>query len=379
MDISDLFWNASREELKRGYIENEDNYICLLCGKKVEKGIIYPCDNILYEANKYMRIHITGDHKSVFENLISLDKKITGLSDHQSELLRLFYQGKSDSEIQKEMSIGSSSTIRNHRFVLKEKERQAKVFLVLMELLKENAGKPQFVSPHKTAKMVDDRYKVTEDENEKIIKKYFPEGPNGKLKTFAIKEKNKLVVLRQIVKHFKPNCIYSEKEVNEILKNIYGDFVTLRRYLIEYGFMDRKSNGSEYWLKDEAAGKDELEGKALDRKKELIQQYKEMKQEAGIYQIRNKKNGKVLVIATKNLRSINGKAFQLNMGGFLNKGLQEEWSQYGEEAFEFEVLEVLKEKEEGYFDRDEELKKLEKKWLEELQPYGERGYNRKKD
>jgi hypothetical protein len=39
------------------------------------------------------------------------------------------------------------------------------------------------------------------------------------------------------------------------------------------------------------------------------------------------------------------------------------------------VLEILKEKEDGFFDKTEELKKLENKWLEKLQPYGEHGYN----
>jgi hypothetical protein len=43
--------------------------------------------------------------------------------------------------------------------------------------------------------------------------------------------------------------MYAEKEINEILKAIYEDYVMLRRYLIEYGFIDRKSDGSEYWLK----------------------------------------------------------------------------------------------------------------------------------
>ncbi|ABO50362.1 hypothetical protein Dred_1837 [Desulforamulus reducens MI-1] len=35
------------------------------------------------------------------------------------------------------MGIGSTSTIRNHRFVLKDKERQAKLILAIMELLKD--------------------------------------------------------------------------------------------------------------------------------------------------------------------------------------------------------------------------------------------------
>ena len=59
----------------------------------------------------------------------------------------------------------------------------------------------------------------------------------------------------------------------------------------------------------------------------------------------------------------------------MNNLLQEDWNKYGEKAFVFEVLEVLKEKEEGFSDIKEELKKLEEKWLEKLQPFGERGYH----
>jgi DNA-binding CsgD family transcriptional regulator len=243
--------NAALEELKQGYTETEEYYTCLLCGGKFEKGIIYKDEDILYEAEKYVRVHIEKEHGSVFESLIQLDKKITGLTDHQNSLLRLFYQGKSDAEIQEEMNIGSASTIRNHRFALKEKERQAKVFLGMMELLKKKDKAVSFVSPHKTAKMVDDRYSITTTENEKLLKNFFPKGPKGPIKTFSVREKHKLVILREISKRFESNRKYSEKEVNEILKAAHDDFVTLRRYMIEYGFMERKPDGSQYWLKSE--------------------------------------------------------------------------------------------------------------------------------
>lgn len=250
--ISDFFWNSRIETLKQGYLEEDDYYICLLCNKKIEKGLIYQYSGSLYEAEKFMKIHIASTHQSVFEYLVNLDKKLTGLSEHQKNLLKLFYQEKSDTEIQSELGIGSSSTIRNHRFVLKEKEHQARIFLVLMELLKESSKKStEFLSPHKTAKMIDDRYKITSDEETKIILKYFTEGPDGPLKTFDMKEKSKIVVLGQIVRHFSHNRVYSEKQVNEILKSIYPDFATIRRYLIEYGFMDRKPDCSEYWLKED--------------------------------------------------------------------------------------------------------------------------------
>ena len=136
MDLSERFWNAPLDELKRGYVDEKQHFLCLLCGTKIEKGLIYKEKEALYEAERYMRLHIEQSHESVFDYIISMDKKLTGLTDHQNKLIRLFHEGKSDKTVQEEMGIGSASTIRNHRFVLKEKERQAKMFLALMELLK---------------------------------------------------------------------------------------------------------------------------------------------------------------------------------------------------------------------------------------------------
>jgi hypothetical protein len=388
VDLEKLF-NASLEDMKKGYSEEPDFYECLLCGKKIEKGIVYQQDGVLYEAGKQIRLHIRKSHGSVFEFLIGLDKKTTGLSDHQNTLLRLFYEGRSDAEIRKEIGVGSSSTVRNHRFALKEKERQAKIFLALMDILKSAKKSPALAAPHKTAVMVDDRYNVTDEENETILKNYFRNGPEGLLKTFSMKEKHKVVVIRHLAKRFDPDRYYTEKEVNEILKGAYEDFATLRRYLIEYGLMDRKPDGSRYWLrKDEgrpegvAGSKPDNHGgkkaEDMDRRRELLDQYKQMKKEAGIYQIRNTAENKIFVLAAPDLKSMNGKRFQLNMGSFMNAELQKDWTRLGEKAFAFEVLEVLEEKEDGFFDKKEELKKLERKWLDKLQPYGDNGYNVKK-
>ena len=63
------------------------------------------------------------------------------------------------------------------------------------------------------------------------------------------------------------------------------------------------------------------------------------------------------------------------MGTHQNKRLQDELKEFGSEAFVFEVLEILQIPEEGYFDAKDALKKLREKWLDELQPYEERGYN----
>ncbi|MEN6324857.1 MAG: DUF2087 domain-containing protein [Syntrophomonas sp.] len=249
-DALELFWNASLEEFKRGYIEEANGFTCLLCCKKLEKGIVYSEDGVLYEAERYMRVHIEKAHGSVFDYLINLDRKLTGLTDHQKCLMQLFYQGKSDSEVQEALGIGSASTIRNHRFVLKEKERQSKVFLAMMELLKEkDKYAPAFLSLHKNATMIDDRYNITEEERQKILRTYFTNGLDGPLKSLPGRQKQIVVILRELARRFDPEKVYSENEVNQILQDFYDDYASLRRYLIDYRFLDRNATGSKYWLK----------------------------------------------------------------------------------------------------------------------------------
>ncbi|WP_042349286.1 GIY-YIG nuclease family protein [Bacillus massiliigorillae] len=113
----------------------------------------------------------------------------------------------------------------------------------------------------------------------------------------------------------------------------------------------------------------------MERKKELKQLYKETPIEAGVYQITNTKNQKIFVASTRNLKTLNGVKFMLKNGGHMNSQLQEDAKQFGADIFEFEILEVLKKKETGFFDEKKELEKLEEKWINELQPFGERGYN----
>lgn len=113
----------------------------------------------------------------------------------------------------------------------------------------------------------------------------------------------------------------------------------------------------------------------MNRRDELKQMYKEIKIEAGIYQIKNVKNGKILVVGTPNLKTLNGKRFELQMGTSINKVLQQEWNEYGEDAFEFEILEVIEPKKDPFYNVKDAVSKREEHWISELQSYGERGYN----
>jgi Uncharacterized protein conserved in bacteria len=251
-DLTNLFWNAGLAELKQGYIYEPPSkeWVCLVCGERFSKGQIYPIDDLFFEAEKAAEIHIQQEHGSMFAFLLTMDKKYTGLTEHQKEILSHFYQGLNDKAIAAKMDNGNTSTVRNQRFAFRERAKQAKVFLAIMELLEEHLAKEdKFVAIPRQAVMVDQRFAITEKENTEVLQAHFPQGVEGPLIRFPKKEKKKVIILRQLIQRFDPQRKYNEKEVNEILKKALDDYVTLRRYLIEYGFMDRYPDGSCYWVK----------------------------------------------------------------------------------------------------------------------------------
>lgn len=79
-----------------------------------------------------------------------------------------------------------------------------------------------------------------------VVKRYL--GPDGRLKALPAQQKKRLIVLRHCLAAFEPGRRYSQSEVNDILSQFSAeDYVTLRRYLIDYGLMDREPGGGEYW------------------------------------------------------------------------------------------------------------------------------------
>ena len=251
---SELFWSATIDEIKKGYIESEDDYKCILCEEEFQKGHIYQIESELFEARKAADFHIEKKHSSMLEYILGMNSAFTGLSDVQRDLITLIAQGLSDKEIAIELGV-AASTIRNHRYKLREKEKQAKIFLAMMDLLSKNTNKKinkldkdVICDPHKTATTLDDRYNITDKEKRDVIKAYMDE--NKSLKNYPAKEKKKIIVLEEIVKNFTKGKTYSEKEINRILGRVYGDYATLRRALVEYGFIQRSNDCSSYWVKE---------------------------------------------------------------------------------------------------------------------------------
>lgn len=388
--VSDELLNADIHDLKRGYKEDSllDTYTCLVCGYQTEKGIVYQEAGVFYEAEKSMRRHIQQQHHSMLDYLLSLDKKMTGLTDLQRKLIGYFHQGLTDHDIIAELDGGSTSTIRNHRFMLREKMKQAKLFLAVMELMEEggkNAGRTASVPTKPSQSKLPGAPGISEDEREKIISKYFTAGPEGPLTSFPKQEKRRLAVLRHIAGDFEAGHIYTEHEVNQILEARFEDYVTLRRFLIEYGFLDRKPDGSQYWAKQpENQGKGKKNMKDQQRRKELVNEYMNTPRPMGVFQIRNKQSGKIYVTSSTNMPgAINGQKAKLASNYHVSPELQKDWKELGEDAFAFEILEELRPDPQSPNDLEqqrvykEKVAQMEKAWLEKLQPYDEKGYNRR--
>jgi hypothetical protein len=114
--------------------------------------------------------------------------------------------------------------------------------------------------------------------------------------------------------------------------------------------------------------------------KSVKQKYKEMQPQMGIFQLRNLRNGKVLVGSSRNLPgSINSLTFQLKHGLCRIEELQRDYTGLGAEQFDFSILDTLPPRDPPGYDPGEDLKELEKLWLDKLQPYGEKGYHKNKN
>jgi len=77
--------------------------------------------------------------------------------------------------------------------------------------------------------------------------------PDGRITAFPVQEKKFLVLIRHVLKAFEPGVKYTEKRVNQILKEYNEDTARLRRSLVEFKYMAREGGGGKYWRIDEGA------------------------------------------------------------------------------------------------------------------------------
>lgn len=121
------------------------------------------------------------------------------------------------------------------------------------------------------------------------------------------------------------------------------------------------------------------------KKKELATNYTQTFRSMGVYQIRNTQNDKILVNSSMDLNGMRNRlefCIQMNTNTF--NELQKDWATFGGKSFVFEVLDEIEPREETVLDAADlksyraEVDALLELWLEKLEPYDEKGYNRRK-
>ena len=90
------------------------------------------------------------------------------------------------------------------------------------------------------ATLVDD---TSENEWEQKVLQTFLEG--DQIKELPSRHKKRLVVLKWLANQFEVGVRLSEREFSERLKRYNPDYATLRRYLVDYGFVEREKG--VYW------------------------------------------------------------------------------------------------------------------------------------
>lgn len=249
MDYSKL----SLDELKAGsrFDSERKTYICNYCAAEFREGQIFQFGEHFYTAEHAAAEHITCEHGGNLTQLLYSDTKYNRLTGHQRELLELFFSGASDHDIAQELSV-SEVTVRRQRFTFGEKAKQAKFYLAVYEQVFEKRvqAESRIDSIHNNANCVDDWYAATPEEEQHILNMFFRSLNPLVLRAFTTKEQYKVVILHKIAEQFERGRFYSEKATAKILKPIYEDYITIRRYLVLYGFMERAKDGSGYWLSE---------------------------------------------------------------------------------------------------------------------------------
>ncbi len=238
---NELFIN----EIKQGYSKKGKFLLqCLYCSQTFDDRLVYPLDESsgqLARAEGAMVHHLEHSHKGPFHALLSLDKNQIGLSETQKKFLSLFFKGFDDQEIAEQLSI-TTSAVRNHRFKFKEKKRQAKILLALLELIDDQEN-----TDFKSNSLIetDERFLSTKKEREEVFTAFLDE--NNRATRIPKKEKKRIILLQKLAEKINPEKQYTEKEINHIISEMFDDYVTIRRYLVEYGILGRTIDGKNYW------------------------------------------------------------------------------------------------------------------------------------
>lgn len=98
----------------------------------------------------------------------------------------------------------------------------------------------------------------------------------------------------------------------------------------------------------------------------------------GVFRLENTVNKKIFIEGSVNLEAVwKRHKMQLKSGRHPNAELQKDWNQYGESKFTYEILKEIMYSESEHLNYNMEVNSLMDVYMNELQPFGDKGYNKR--
>lgn len=304
-DWQERLYQADDDELERGFTR-EDN-ACLFCNQRMTDPLA---------AGQ----HVQTVHGGTLNALLALDKSFTGLTDKQRALIGLWHDGVPDQELAQQTGV-SISTLRNQRFALRQREREARLFLTALRM----SGLTARTQMRKQSK--DDPARYFKD---------------GRLTHIPKGDKPRAAVMLHIANQFAPNVRYTDAQVRALLAPIHEDYALIRRYLVDNQLLHRTPDGRTYWR--DAPDKEEA-AMTFDRRAAKLA-YKQTVTPMGVYLIRDTQTGRILLGKSTNVPSVkNHFHFIMRWGNdpigpFSDAQLHADYADHAD-AFTFEIVDTV--------------------------------------
>jgi len=243
MNLQDL----SLTEIEQGWHQTTTTYVCNYCQASFATDQVFPVADKFYQAPQMIQQHVAQEHPDAVHLLITNASKYNTLTAKQRELLIAFSTGQKDAEIATATGV-AAATIRHQKFTFREKAKQAKLYLAIYDqVFNQPTVADSLVRFPNQAGTEDDRFAMTTTEYQQLVAKFFQSTEPLQLKRWPKHQKAILAVLKRITSTIPPDQHFTKVGLTDLLRPIYPDYPLIRRYLVDYDFFERTTDGSDYW------------------------------------------------------------------------------------------------------------------------------------
>lgn len=219
-------------ELQAGFHRAADHLQCNYCDARV------PLD-----AEPQMHAHLDAAHGGSVQAVLHSPSASNNLTPTQRDLLAAFAAGQSDKQIANAAAI-TTSTVRQQKYRFRQKAAQAKLYLAQYQAVFGAGDASDLLAvPAAAANLA-----ITEATYDATVAKNIAfDGPHPQLSHWPKKEAARVCLIARISESFTFTKRYSRQELVAALTPWYADHPIVTRYLVDYGYLARTTDGREYW------------------------------------------------------------------------------------------------------------------------------------